>query len=310
MARGATFARSWRAAGAAALAMLALVVFSVGADAQRRRERATPLPPPPLVLPKATEQPAGPPSTQPPAPALPPETIQADVSTRRVAVTSSFSGIEIVVFGTVENSRQTSAESGLYDLVIVVSGTPARLISRKKSRVAGIWINTDSVEYLSVPTYYSIASTRPLDEIASDDLLRAARIGFDHVPLVVSPKDEKRPAAELKEFRDAVIRLKVKEKLYQREEYNAAFIGRSLFRASIDVPANVTLGGFETRVYLFRQGELLSRHATRLELEREGVENMVHALAYRYPLSYGIATVALALGAGLLASTLFRKGAH
>lgn len=289
---------------AAALSLMLLTLLSVGVDAQRRRERATPQPMPPLVLPKGAQTPAG------QNPALPPETVQADISTRRVAVTSSFSGTEIVVFGAVENSRQSSAESGLYDIVIVVSGTPSRLISRKKSRVAGIWINSDSVEFLSVPSYYSIISTRPIDEIANIDMLKAAGIGLEHAPMVLAPADAERAPAELKEFRDAVIRLKRAAKLFQQEEYSVAFIGRSLFRASVDVPANVTIGGFETRVYLFRNGELISRHATRLDLEREGLENALHAFAHRYPLSYGIATVMLAVAAGLLATTLFRKGSH
>ena len=275
--------------------------------AQGRRQRATPVPAPPIVMPKGAQKPA---ATATPAPALPPETVQADISTRRVAVTSSFAGTEIVVFGAVENSRQQSAESGLYDIVVVVVGAPSRLVARKKSRVAGIWINTDSIDFLSVPSYYSIASTRPLDEIASDELLKAANIGFEHVPMVLSESASQRPVAEIKEFRDAIIRKRRKEKLFSLEQYNVAFIGRSLFRASIDVPANATVGGFETRVFLFRGGELLSRYNARLDLEREGFEDNLHNFAFRYPLIYGIATVLLALASGFLASTLFRKGSH
>ena len=84
--------------------------------------------------------------------------MQADVHTRSVAVTSSFSGIEIVVFGAVHNSRQPSAESGYYDVVIVLEGTPSRLVARKKSNVAGMWINTHSITFESVPSYYAIVS--------------------------------------------------------------------------------------------------------------------------------------------------------
>lgn len=292
------------------LAILLSVLIASEAFAQRRRQRAEPLPPPPLVMPKNLQQPqtSQQPATQ--AQSLPPETIQADISTRRVAVTSSFAGTEIVVFGAVENSRQESAESGLYDIVIVVVGTPSRLVARKKAKVAGIWLNADSVDFLSVPSYYTIASTRPLDEVASEELLKAAAIGFEHVPMVLSEEAAQRPAAEIKEFRDAVVRMKRKEKLFQLDQYNVAFIGKSLFRASIDVPANVTVGSFETRVFLFKHGELLSRYTGRLNLEREGLEDRLHAFAFKYPLSYGLLTVALALASGLLASTLFRKGSH
>ena len=227
------------------------------------------------------------------------------------AVTASFSGTEVVVFGAVDNSRQTSPEAGLYDIVIVLVGTPSRLVARRKANVAGLWLNVQSLVFDSVPSYYAIASTRPLDEIASEDVLKAYDIGFEHVRMPLSSGTfSGPPTKEIKEFRDAVVRIKQKEGLFQEEQYGVAFIGRSLFRASIDLPATVTVGPFDTRVFLFRDGELLSQYTVRLNLEREGLEELLHAFALRHSLLYGLATVLLAVGAGLLASTVFRKDAH
>ena len=290
------------AALAALLTLLCLATFD--ATAQRNRQRATPVPIPEKSQPKPRD-PAG------PGGVLPRETIQVDMSTRRVAVTSSFSGTEIVVFGAVDNSRQASPEAGLYDVVIVVVGTPTRLVARKKNRVAGIWLNTDSINFASVPSYYAIVSSRPLDEIATDEVLKSTGIGLEHIPMVLAKNaGEGRTAAEIKEFRDAVVRLKRKDRLYSQEAFSVPFIGRSLFRASVDVPGNVTVGSFETRAFLFRDRELLHQYTARLDLEREGVEDLLHAFAFGYPLTYGIVTVLLAIASGLLASTLFRKGAH
>ena len=63
-------------------------------------------------------------------------------------------------------------------------------------------------------------------------------------------------------------------------------------------------------MYLFREEKLLSRFTVRLTLEREGLERHLHAFAYRLPMLYGIVTVMIAVGAGLLASTVFRKATH
>lgn len=294
--------------GFVASAALALLSLLAGiAEGQQRRQRATPIP-----LPAPERIQPVPPRPQEPgaAPAMPRETVQADISTRRVAVTSSFAGIEIVVFGAIDYSRQPSPESGYYDAVVVVEGTPARLVARKKDRVLGLWVNADSMTFQSVPSYYAIASTRPIEEIASEEVLKAAGIGFDYVPMTLAKNSQGRSAAEIKTYRDAVVRLKRKQSLYSEVEYGVTFIGRSLFRASIDVPANVTVGPFDTRVFLFREGELLSRYNARLNLEREGVEQLLYEAALRFPLAYGFATVAFAMLAGLLASTLFRRGAH
>jgi uncharacterized protein (TIGR02186 family) len=241
------------------------------------------------------------------APPLPREAVHADVSTRRIAVTSTFSGTGIIVFGAVDNSRQTSAESGLYDVVIVISGAPARLVARKKSNVGGLWINTSSTTFTSVPSYYAISSTRPLDEIASDDVLKSSGIGFDFVPMTFHRSARNLTADEIREWRDAVVRLKRRDRLYQQDEYGVAFVGRSLFRSAFDMPATVTVGAFETRVYLFRDGELLSSYATKLDLEREGLEHLIHRFAFDHPFFYGVFTVLIAVGAGMLASYVFNR---
>ena len=109
---------------------------------------------------------------------------------------------------------------------------------------------------------------------------------------------------------EEALRLKEKQGLYVQEHFSVAFIGKSLFRATIELPANVTVGPFETRVYLFRDEQLLSQYSARLNLEREGLERHLHAFAFGFPALYGLMTVAIAVAAGLLASTMFRKAAH
>ena len=289
------------------LSLAMLAGLSWDAIAQRR-QRATPLPaaPPAVINPPPT---AGAGTVAGASAELPPERVQADVSARRIAVTASFSGTEVVVFGAVDNSRQSSPEAGLYDVVIVVEGAPTGLVARRKSKVAGVWINTSSLAFDSVPSFYAIASTRPLDEVASDDVIKKADIGFQHVRMKVAAGQQVSPE-DLKQWREAVVRLKRKDRLYVAEDYSVVFIGRSLFRATVDLPANVTVGLFDTRVYLFRAGELLHSYTARLDLEREGLELWLHAFAFKQPFLYGIMTVLMAVGAGLLASALFTRAGH
>jgi hypothetical protein len=54
----------------------------------------------------------------------------------------------------------------------------------------------------------------------------------------------------------------------------------------------------------------LSQYSVRLNLEREGLERHLHGFAFSFPTLYGLMTVAIAIAAGLIASTIFRKAAH
>ena len=239
------------------------------------------------------------------------ESVQADVSARNVPVTSSFHGTEIVIFGAVDNSQQPSAESGYYDVLIVVEGVPGRIVVRRKNNVAGLWLNTSSATFDVVPSYYAIASTRPIDEITTEEFRATHGVGFQHLRFMPAfGQPQALSTEDLREFKQAIIRLKQKQGLYIQDNFRVAFIGKSLFRATIELPANVTVGPFDTRVYLFHDEKLLSQYSVRLNLEREGLERYLHRFAFGSPTLYGLVTVALAIAAGLVASTVFGRTAH
>ncbi len=236
------------------------------------------------------------------------ESVEADVSARNIAVTSNFNGTEIVVFGAVDGSQQPSAESGYYDIIIVVEGVPSRMVVRRKSNVAGVWLNTSSVIFDNVPSYYAVASNRPVDEIASEETRALHGIGLHHLKFTPAVGQSQPLSTEdLKQYRDAIVRLKQKSRLYVQNPFGVGFTGKSLFRASVVLPANVTVGPFVTHVYLFREEKLLYRVSVRHTLGREGLEYYLHAFAYQLPTLYGLTTVAIAVGAGLAASAAFRK---
>ncbi|HWB44364.1 MAG TPA: TIGR02186 family protein [Hyphomicrobiaceae bacterium] len=236
------------------------------------------------------------------------ETVQADVSARTVPVTSSFNGTQIVIFGAVDNSQQPSPESGYYDVVIVVEGVPGRVVSRRKSNVAGLWLNTSSATFDNVPSYYAVASSRPIEEIAPDEFWASHGIGLKHLRIPPAfGKAQGLTTEEVNDFRKAIIQIKEKQGLYVQAPFAAGFNGRSLFSAKIELPANVTVGPFETRVFLFHDEKLLSQYSVKLYLEREGLERHIHAFAFRQPVLYGLATVAIAIAAGLVASAIFNR---
>ncbi len=236
------------------------------------------------------------------------EKVQADVSTRTVGITSSFTGTEIIVFGAITNAREPKTDADQYDVVVVLEGVGSQLMSRRKSNVGGIWVNTSAVRFRSAPSYYAIASTRPLDEITEPHILDQHAIGFEHISLVPQQHSaEGMKEDELAQFKSAVTRLKQKQGLYVQNEFGVVFVGTSLFRATIDLPANVPVGPLTSRVHLFREGVLLDTFQSQVQLSREGVGRYLYNFAIGYPLLYGIAAVFVAAGAGWAASTVFTR---
>ena len=79
------------------------------------------------------------------------ERLIVSVSNHRVTVTPNYAGEELVLFGSVEKDATTPADRTNYDLVVTVMGPRADMVTRRKERTFGIWINTDYRQFLEVP---------------------------------------------------------------------------------------------------------------------------------------------------------------
>src|SRR5262249_6386394 len=77
-----------------------------------------------------------------------------------IQITSTYNGTDIVVFGAIENTDPAFLASKP-DIVVILRGPDAYMTVRKKQRVAGIWVNRDSVSMHGMPAFYFLASTRP-----------------------------------------------------------------------------------------------------------------------------------------------------
>src|SRR3974390_169499 len=111
------------------------------------------------------------------------ERLIVSVSNHRVTVTPNYSGEELVLFGSVEKDSATPPSRTNYDLVVTVSGPRADMVTRRKERKFGIWINADYREFLQVPTYLAVFSNRPFDAIASPDAARRQQRALNNVLL-------------------------------------------------------------------------------------------------------------------------------
>jgi uncharacterized protein (TIGR02186 family) len=231
------------------------------------------------------------------------EEVQSDISTREVAIQSNFTGIEILIFGSVDFGHAQTPDEGSYGVIVAVRGPRAPAVVRQKHRVAGIWVNGPGKIFTAPPGFYAVLSSRPLQAIASDETLQDLGIGFHNVDF--GRHTHGKPEEEA--FREAMIRLRKEEGLFQEHEDGVQFIGRSLFRATVALPVNVPVGRYTVDVYLFRDGALVSRNESTLDVNKVGFERVIYSLAFQHPFFYGLLAVVLAILAGLTGWFAFRR---
>ncbi len=220
----------------------------------------------------------------------------ADLSQHLVAITAGFTGADIVMFG---------ATDGPGDVVVVVTGPPKPTIVRRKGRLAGIWVNRESMLFADAPTFYGVVSSRPIDEILSPQQLDRHQIGVDHVRLLPPNPEARRD--DIPEFREALVRARQRDGLFTTEPGKVTFLGERLFRARMTLPARVTTGTYRVQVILVRDGQVVTVQTTPLLVSKIGFSADVFDFAHHDSAFYGLIAILIAAAAGWTAAAAFRR---
>jgi len=235
------------------------------------------------------------------------ERIHPTLSNHRVQVSSSFTGDELVLFGSIERMPGDPQRRGGYDIIATVTGPRQNLVTYRKGRVLGIWVNVDSRVFENAPAFLAVLANRPLEMIAHPETLRRLQLGLANVVLLQRAAVTIADSAPDDPFRLAFLKLRQKQRLYQEATNGITFVTPSLYRASIPLPAEAPVGNYNVEVRLFADGNQIDRSNTAFEVYKSGFEQVVTTAARDYGLLYGLVTAMMALATGWFASVVFRR---
>jgi uncharacterized protein (TIGR02186 family) len=231
------------------------------------------------------------------APARAQEGLVADLSEHLIAINTAFVGTDVVLFGVSDGA----------DIAVTVIGPRENQIVRRKGQIAGIWVNRESLEFTRVPSYYAVASSAPLDQIARAEVQARQELGVEHLHLEPVDASGIEPD-EIEAFRAALVRNKQRENLYTSTPSPVSFLGPNLFRTTLRVPANVEPGIYQVQVYELEDGYVTDAQRSALVISKVGFEAEVFDFAQQRAPLYGLVAIVMAVGLGWLAGVIFRRG--
>lgn len=224
------------------------------------------------------------------------QVLVADLSSHLVKVSTGFSGTELLLFGATQDEG---------DVIVVVRGPDGPATIRRKVRSAvGIWVNSDSFTFEGVPSFYKVASSRPLADLKADDALASHQIGLANLRFRAGAAGT---GVASEEFRRALLRNKVRLGVFGAEAGAVTFLGENLFRTRVTFPSNVPTGTYTVTVYLLRAGDVVNAQTIPLIVSKIGIGAKVYDFAHRQAAAYGVLAILIALLSGWLASAVFRK---
>lgn len=234
-----------------------------------------------------------------PSHAAAPVRLITDISQNRIDIVYTFKGAELLVFGAIQYPRG-SVPDERPGLAVVVRGPAEPITLRKKARVAGIWINTDSIRFESAPGFYAVATSAPIHSLVDERNASIWEIGLDYLQLSPTSSD----AARIGEFTRGLIDLRRRSGLWSEQEGRIGLTQNILYQARITLPSAVPVGAYAAEIYLIRHGKIIARATTPITIGKSGFERWVYVAAQTNGLAYGLVAVTLALLAGWLAGLI------
>lgn len=228
-----------------------------------------------------------------------------DVSQRNIEIAYSFTGAELLLFGAIlYPGGRLPDDDKPTDIVVVVKGPVQSILVREKAKMAGIWVNASRLRYRSAPSFYAIASSRPIGELVDERTQAIYELGLNSLQL--SPASSA-PTVVQDRFARGLVDLKRRSGLYYEAPRAVEITDGVLYRARVSIPARVPVGRFTAETFLIRDGRVLAAATRDIDIRKSGFERFVARSADRWSFTYGLTAVALSILFGWSAGWIARR---
>jgi uncharacterized protein (TIGR02186 family) len=214
-----------------------------------------------------------------------------------------YNGDYIYFFGTIPDP---SADV----IVKLTSIEEETLVVNRKGKVALLWMNVKRFNIGGLPLLYKVHSTKPINQIVSPTLARELGIGYDVLKegMRLEPVRGQVGPDDRDVVFDGIMRLKREANLYNIDEKRVEITSGRLFKHYFRFPPAAKEGTYRAESYIIKDLKLIGRGVDEVVIHKGGIESAFSRTAYGHPVIYGIVSVVVALGMGLLVGFLFKKG--
>lgn len=224
-----------------------------------------------------------------------------EVSQSEVEVRQGFTGTELLLYGAIldRSGRRGGAQ---YDIVVVLKGPTEPIRMREKERILGIWMNADSSDFRSAPSFFAVASSRPVKEIVDERTAAIYELGTEFIQL--SPSGQIEPEEQAR-FAAGLVDQRRRLGLYKEDMDGVRISEQVLYQARISLPSNVVTGRYTAETFAITNGRVIASAIADVEVKKVGFERFVELASQSWSLVYGLFAVFLSVGMGWGAGRLF-----
>ena len=219
--------------------------------------------------------------------------IIADISDNKINIDVGFKGAKLLFFGVID-------EEG--DVVVSVTGPRKTIEVRKKEKKMGLWLNSDTKVFFDVPSYYYVASTRPLKELNAENVLQINQVGIENIRFAGAEEQEERSS-----WVNGIIKSMIEAGRYNPEQGLIQISDKRLFKTELNFSAELVDGQYLVDTLLLKEGSVIAARRSFINVSKTGYGEKIYKMANNNSLLYGLTAVFFAFIFGFIVHEITRR---
>ena len=200
--------------------------------------------------------------------------------------------------------KSTKADFNVYGfsdskktLVLKVMGPSQKVILQKKKKIFGMWTwnKTGEFSYPGLFHYYTNNKNNEIDFDIKKDLV-------DNIRLI--GKDDDNLKKDLIEKKMSLDLFQIKNNSFNIINDNVP----AFFKIPVKLPDNSPSGKYLVSMNLIGQGDKFETKKVEIFVQKPGLSSFVFKFAHKFSFIYGIFSAIIAIGLGIIAGIIFKKG--
>ena len=219
--------------------------------------------------------------------------IIADISDNKINIDVGFKGTKLLFFGVID-------EEG--DVVVSVTG-PRKIVKvRKKEKKMGVWLNSDTKVFFDVPSYYYVASTRPLEELDAENVLQINQVGIENIRFAGAEEQVEREI-----WVNGIIKSMIQAGRYNPKQGLIQISDKRLFKTELNFSAELVDGQYLVDTLLLKDGNVIAAKRSFINVSKSGYGEKIYKMANNNSLFYGLTAVFFAIVFGFIIHEITRR---
>ena len=166
----------------------------------------------------------------------------------------------------------------------------------------GLWLNSDTKVFFDVPSYYYVASTRPLKELNAENVLQINQVGIENIRFAGAEEQEERNS-----WVNGIIKSMIEAGRYNPEQGLIQISDKRLFKTELNFSAELVDGQYLVDTLLLKDGAVIAARRSFINVSKTGYGEKIYKMANNNSLLYGLSAVFFAFIFGFIVHEITRR---